>query len=148
MHRRHPVTHIIRPHNGIDLAAPLGSPLRSIGDGKITFIGYAGDYGNLVKIQHNGIYSSRYAHMLRFAPGLHVGSYVHRGQLLGYLGQTGNATGPHVHFEIRVNDRPVNPLTAPLPFATSLSGAQATAFKKKAANLMYALDTYQRSHLK
>lgn len=148
MHRMHPVTHVIRPHTGVDLAAPLGTPIYSIGNGKIGFIGWDGAYGNLVKIQHDAKYSSMYAHMLRFAPGLSVGSYVKRGQLIGFLGQTGNATGPHIHFEIRVYNKPVNPLTVPLPYSSSIPASQTKAFQTKSKNLMAALDYYQRTQLK
>lgn len=147
MHRMHPVTHVIRPHTGVDLAAPLGTPIYSIGDGKISFIGWEGAYGNIVKVQHNEKYSSMYAHMLRFAPGLSVGSYVKRGQLIGFLGQTGNATGPHVHFEIRVYNVPVNPLTVPLPYSSSVPASQINAFRAKSKILMNALDYYQKTHL-
>ncbi len=148
MHRVHPVTHVSRPHNGVDLAGPLGAPVQSIGDGTVQFIGWDGDYGNLVTIQHNDKYSSKYAHLLRFAPGIHKGSHVTRGQLIGYLGQTGNATGPHVHFEVRVYNKPVNPLTAPLPYVETIPTAQKNAFRNKAKNLIAALDQYQKNNLK
>lgn len=148
MHRMHPVTHVYRPHTGVDLAGQLGSPIHSIGDGRITFIGYSGAYGNLIKIQHDAKYSSMYAHMLRFAPGLTKGAYVKRGQLIGYLGQTGNATGPHVHFEVRVNNTPVNPLTVQLPNTSSVSAKQMAAFRIRSKNLMTALDAYQQTKLK
>lgn len=148
MHRMHPVTHVIRPHTGVDLAGPLGTPIYSIGDGKISFIGWDGAYGNLIKVQHNDKYSSMYAHMLRFAPGLSASSYVKRGQLIGFLGQTGNATGPHVHFEVRVYNVPVNPLTVPLPQASAVPPTQIAAFKEKSKALMAALDYYQQTKLK
>ena len=148
MHRVHPVTHVSRPHNGVDLAGPLGAPVQSIGDGTVQFIGWDGDYGNLVTIQHNDKYSSKYAHLLRFAPGIHKGSHVTRGQLIGYLGQTGNATGPHVHFEVRIYNKPVNPLTAPLPYVETIPTAQKNAFRNKAKQLIIALDQYQKNNLK
>lgn len=144
LRRVHPVSHVVRPHNGIDLAAPLGTPIHAIGNGKISFIGWDGAYGNLIKIQHDERYASMYAHLLRFAPGLSKGSYVSRGQLIGYLGQTGNATGPHVHYEIHVNNKPVNPLTAPLPYASSIPAGQKAAFLAKAKQLMAALDEYRK----
>lgn len=147
MHRMHPVTHVIRPHTGIDLAAPIGTPMYSIGDGKITFIGWEGAYGNIVKIQHDEKYSSMYAHMLRFAPGLSKNSTVKRGQLIGFLGQTGNATGPHVHFEVRIHNIPVNPLTVELPYATGIPASQMKAFRRKAQLLMADLNQYQQAHL-
>lgn len=147
MHRMHPVTHVVRPHTGIDLAAPIGTPMYSIGDGKITFIGWEGAYGNIVKIQHDEKYSSMYAHMLRFAPGLSKNSTVKRGQLIGFLGQTGNATGPHVHFEVRIHNVPVNPLTVELPYATGIPAIQMKAFQQRAKLLMADLNQYQQVHL-
>lgn len=148
MHRLHPVTHVIRPHTGVDLAAPLGTPVYSIGDGQVTFIGWEGAYGNIVKIQHNDKYLSIYAHLLRFAPNLSKNTSVKRGQLIGYLGQTGNATGPHVHFEVRTYNVPVNPLTVPLPQASSVPSSQIKAFKARAQNLIAALNYYQKTKLK
>lgn len=147
MHRMHPVTHVIRPHTGLDLAAPIGTPMYSIGDGKITFIGWEGAYGNIVKIQHDEKYSSMYAHMLRFAPGLSKNSTVKRGQLIGFLGQTGNATGPHVHYEVRIHNVPVNPLTVELPYATGIPASQMKTFRRKAELLMADLNQYQQAHL-
>jgi len=148
MHRRHPVYHTVRPHTGIDLAAPLGSPIHTVGDGRVVFIGREGAYGNLIKIKHNERYTTFYAHLLRFAPGLTVGSYVKQGQLIGYLGQTGNATGPHVHFEVRISNTPVNPATIKLPTANPVPASQLAAFKARAKTLMASLDYYERTSLK
>lgn len=145
MHRMHPVTHEVRPHTGVDLAAPIGTPIYSIGEGKITFVGWSGAYGNMIKIQHDDQYASMYAHLLRFAPGLSVGSAIGRNQLIGFLGQTGNATGPHLHFEIRMHDTPVNPLTIPLPKASAVPRANINAFRVKANHLMIALNQYQKT---
>lgn len=147
MHRMHPVTHVYRPHTGVDLAAPLGTPIYSTGDGKVTFIGWEGAYGNIIKIQHDEKYSTMYAHLLRFAPALSSGMTVKRGQLIGYLGQTGNATGPHVHFEVRIHNVPVNPLTVPLPHASSVPPSQINAFRAKAQSLIAALNHYQKTKL-
>lgn len=148
MHRMHPVSHVIRPHTGVDLAGALGTPVYSIGDGQVTFIGWEGAYGNIVKIQHNEKYSSMYAHLLRFAPNLSKGTRVKRGQLIGYLGQTGNATGPHVHFEVRIYNVPVDPLTVKLPQASSVPPGLLKTYRKRADNLLAALAYYQKHYLK
>jgi murein DD-endopeptidase MepM/ murein hydrolase activator NlpD len=148
MHRMHPVSHVIRPHTGVDLAGTLGTPVYSIGDGQVSFIGWEGAYGNIVKIQHNDKYASMYAHLLRFAPNLSKGTRVKRGQLIGYLGQTGNATGPHVHFEVRIYNVPVDPLTVKLPQASSVSSSQMKFFKARAKGLIAGLNYYQKTYLK
>lgn len=148
MHRMHPVSHVIRPHTGVDLAGTLGTPVYSIGDGKVSFIGWEGAYGNIVKIQHNDKYSSMYAHLLRFAPNLSKETRVKRGQLIGYLGQTGNATGPHVHFEVRIYNVPVDPLTVKLPQASSVSPSQMKFFRARAKGLLAGLHYYEKTYLK
>ncbi len=148
MHRMHPVTHVIRPHTGVDLAGALGTPVYSIGDGQVSFIGWEGAYGNIVKIQHNDKYSSMYAHLLRFAPNLSKGNRIKRGQLIGYLGQTGNATGPHVHFEVRVYNVPVDPLTVKLPQASSVSPSLMKIYRERTKNLLDALAYYQKTQLR
>jgi murein DD-endopeptidase MepM/ murein hydrolase activator NlpD len=144
----HPVTHVIRPHTGVDLAGALGTPVYSIGDGQVSFIGWEGAYGNIVSIQHNDKYSSKYAHLLRFAPNLSKGSRVKRGQLIGYLGQTGNATGPHVHFEVRVYNVPVDPLTVRTPQASAVPPSQIKAFQARAKSLLAGLSYYQKTQMK
>ncbi|MGC8719615.1 MAG: peptidoglycan DD-metalloendopeptidase family protein [Thermodesulforhabdaceae bacterium] len=106
--RFHPILRIYRPHYGIDYAAPTGTPVSAIGSGKIVFMGKKGGFGNLVEIKHNGVYSSSYGHLSRFARGLRVGQYVERGQVIGYVGKTGLATGPHLDFRFYANGRPIN----------------------------------------
>ncbi len=129
LHRFDPVVHVWRPHYGVDLAAPIGTPVRAAGNGRITYIGRDGGYGNLVKIKNFGPYSTRYAHLHRFAGGLHRGSYVHQGQIIGYVGETGETTGPHLHFEIRVNGTPRNPLTVHLPAGSPLGRKERHRFE-------------------
>jgi murein DD-endopeptidase MepM/ murein hydrolase activator NlpD len=116
--RLDPVLHYHRPHEGVDFAAPLGTPVQAAGDGILADAGYRGGYGNLVTIQHDTKYATRYAHLSKFAANLRPGQSVKKGQIIGYVGQTGFATGPHLHFEIRVNDVANNPLTVALPSAT------------------------------
>ena len=107
--RLHPILKITRPHHGIDYVAPAGSPLWAVGDGRVMYRGWAGGFGNLVKIRHNNGYVSYYAHLSRFAKGLAVGQTVQQKQVIGYVGQTGLATGPHVCFRIAKDGRYVDP---------------------------------------
>ena len=109
--RKHPVLGYTRAHKGIDYAAPRGTPIHAIGKGRITFAGWSHGYGNLIKIQHtNRNHSTRYGHMLGFARGIHRGVWVKQGQVIGYVGKTGLATGYHLHFEFRIRNRAVNPM--------------------------------------
>ena len=109
--RYHPILHYKRAHKGIDLAAPIGTPIQATGDGVIAIIDRHNGYGNMIKIKHDKTYSTVYGHMLRFQKGLSKGSKVKRGQVIGYVGQTGLATGPHCHYELHVNNQPRNPTT-------------------------------------
>lgn len=110
--RFHPVLKRSRPHYGIDYAAGRGTPIRAVGDGVVVRAGGAGGYGNLVEIRHSRGYSTRYAHMQRFASGIRSGARVVQGQVIGYVGSSGLATGPHLHYEFRENGRPVDPNSA------------------------------------
>lgn len=140
LHRFDPVVHVWRPHYGVDLAAPMGTPVEAAGDGRIMFIGRDGGYGNLIKIDNFGPYTTRYAHMLHFARGLHMGSYVRQGQIIGYVGESGEATGPHLHFEIRVNGTPHNPLTVKLPAGAPLSPRDRRQFEASIRSLVAMLN--------
>ena len=117
LHRMNPVLHIIRPHYGVDYAAPTGTPIEAAGDGRIVFLGREEGYGRCVIIKHGGGYSTLYAHMSHFRRGLHPGSRVTQDEIIGYVGMSGEATGPHLHFEIRVDGIPRNPRTVKLPSA-------------------------------
>jgi murein DD-endopeptidase MepM/ murein hydrolase activator NlpD len=107
--RFHPILRRVRPHHGIDYAAASGTPVRAVGDGVIARAGWGGGYGNVVEIRHQRGYSSRYAHLRGFAPGIGAGTRVRQGDLVGYVGTTGLSTGPHLHYEFHVNGRPVDP---------------------------------------
>jgi murein DD-endopeptidase MepM/ murein hydrolase activator NlpD len=107
--RRHPILNVTRPHQGIDYAAPRGTPLWAVADGKVIYRGWAGGFGNLIKVRHNNGYISYYAHLSRFAKGLKVGQTVSQKQVIGYVGATGLATGPHVCFRIAKDGHYVNP---------------------------------------
>jgi murein DD-endopeptidase MepM/ murein hydrolase activator NlpD len=113
--RFHPVLKSSKPHNGVDFAAPTGTPVRSIGDGIVTYAGWKGPNGILVKVQHSNQYSSAYVHLSKLAPGIKQGVRVQRGQQVGAVGQTGRATGPHLHFSLYRNEKFIDPLTTDLP---------------------------------
>ena len=143
--RQHPILHYRRPHRGIDLAAPLGTPIRATGDGRITYIGRQNGYGNVIKINHQTIYSSVYAHLLRFQKGLSKGSVIHRGQIIGYVGQSGLASGPHCHYEFHINHQAQNPTTVALPRALPIASKELAAFKAQATHLLASLKLYESS---
>lgn len=140
LHRFDPVTHVWRPHLGVDLAAPRGTPIKAAGDGVIAFLGQQGGYGNLVEIDHFGPYTTRYAHLRRFASGLHRGDRVSQGAVIGYVGQSGEATGPHLHFEIRVNGKAHDPLRMTLPDSLPIPRGERARFDAQIRPLVAALD--------
>lgn len=113
--RMHPILKKPRPHYGVDFAAPAGTPIRATGDGRINFVGKKGGYGNVVSIAHNQNITTVYAHMRRFAQSTHQGRRVKKGDIIGYVGSTGLATGPHLHYEYRIKNKAVNPLKIALP---------------------------------
>src|SRR5690606_24148879 len=128
--RRHPVSGKWRAHKGVDFAAPTGTPIRATGNGTIDYMGYNGGYGNLVIIKHNSQYSTAYAHMSRFARNPRKGSKVTQGDVIGYVGSTGWSTGPHLHYEFRVNGVQRDPMTIKVAnTAPSLSKAQMANFR-------------------
>jgi murein DD-endopeptidase MepM/ murein hydrolase activator NlpD len=133
--RFHPFLQTWRAHKGVDFAAPTGTPVSAAGDGKVASVGRQTGYGNVVLIQHGGAYSTLYAHLSRFAAGLRAGAGVHQGQVIGYVGQTGWATGPHLHYEFRVNNVQRNPLTIALPTAQPLVGRELAAYAAQAPAL-------------
>jgi murein DD-endopeptidase MepM/ murein hydrolase activator NlpD len=118
--RKHPILHTIKAHKGTDYAAPTGTPIKAAGNGKIIFRGVKGGYGNVVILRHGQTYSTLYGHMSRFAKGQSVGTNVQQGEIIGYVGSTGRSTGPHLHYEFRVNGVHQNPLTVALPKADPL----------------------------
>ncbi|MEW6417665.1 MAG: peptidoglycan DD-metalloendopeptidase family protein [Nitrospirota bacterium] len=118
--RFHPILKIYRPHHGLDYAAPAGTPVSTVGDGKVMFAGYKGQYGRLVIIKHPNGYKTYYGHLSKIKKGMKSGVKVEQGQVIGYVGATGLATGPHLHYEIRVNNKPVNPFAVKLPRGNSI----------------------------
>ena len=113
LHRRHPVHGTVRAHTGVDYAAPTGTPVMSIGDGTVISAGWSGGGGNTVKIRHNSVYTTAYLHLSRFA--VKAGQRVSQGQVIGYVGMTGTATGPHLDFRVWKNGSPINPLKLESP---------------------------------
>ncbi|MDP3560145.1 MAG: peptidoglycan DD-metalloendopeptidase family protein [Legionellaceae bacterium] len=138
--RYHPILHYRRPHYGVDLAAPIGTPIQAVGDGRIAKIDREAGYGNMITIQHNQNYVSLYGHLLRFKKGLFKGAYVKRGDIIGYVGQSGLATAPHCHFEFHVNKQPKNPMTLNLPHADPIPKREIGQFKAKAQQVFSHLD--------
>jgi murein DD-endopeptidase MepM/ murein hydrolase activator NlpD len=128
--RWHPVLSKWRSHKGVDYAAARGTPVRASGDGKITFAGKKGGYGRLVVIRHGGRYTTAYGHLHRYAKGARRGKKVKQGQIIGYVGSSGLATGPHLHYEFRVNGVHRNPLTVKLPEAQPVNKAYLDNFKE------------------
>lgn len=140
MRRMNPVLHYVRPHLGTDFAAPQGTPIHVTADGRIAFRGRKGGYGNAVVVKHAGRYSTLYGHMSRFARGQHVGSRVHQGDIIGYVGHTGVATGPHVHYEFRINGVHKDPLEVKLPAAEPIAKAYRKDYQHFAASLLAQLE--------
>ncbi len=127
--RRHPVLGYTKLHKGTDFAAPTGTPIYAAGNGVIEKYGSWSSFGNYARIQHANGYETAYAHMSRFAKGLRVGSRVRQGQIIGYVGTTGRSTGPHLHYEVHVNGKPVNAMGLKLPTGRKLEAAALEAFK-------------------
>ena len=138
--RKHPVLNRIRAHKGVDYAASRGTPVKATGAGKITLRGKKGGYGKTVVIQHGSKYSTLYAHLNNYARGLKTGSRVQQGQIIGYVGSTGLATGPHLHYEFRLNGVHRNPLTVKLPDAAPLPKQYREDFKLATENLIAQLE--------
>jgi murein DD-endopeptidase MepM/ murein hydrolase activator NlpD len=128
-----------RAHRGVDFAAPSGTPVHAAGDGKVAVAGQQNGYGNVVIMQHAGAFSTVYAHLSRFAAGIKPGTHVVQGELLGYVGQTGWATGPHLHYEFRVSNEQRDPLTIVLPKAQTIPAADRPAFVERVAPLAVQL---------
>ena len=126
--RRHPVTGYNAMHRGVDFAAPKGTPIIAAGSGVVQKSGWFGNYGRYVRIRHTGRYATAYAHMTRIADGVTAGARVRQGQIIGYVGSTGRSTGPHLHYEVLVNNKQVNPLTVKLPSGEGLESEELDDF--------------------
>jgi murein DD-endopeptidase MepM/ murein hydrolase activator NlpD len=125
------------------LAARIGTPIQATGDGRIEIIGSQNGYGNMIKIKHNKSFSTIYGHMLKFQKGLSRGSYVRRGQVIGYVGQTGLASGPHCHYEVHVNNQARNPATVSLPRGEPVNRRELARFKANTNSLLAQLKLHE-----
>lgn len=135
--RVHPISGKWKRHQGVDFAAPTGTPIRAAADGTIAFVGPNGGYGNFILIKHWNNISTAYAHMSRFASGMRKGSKVSQGDVIGYVGTTGWSTGPHLHYEFRVNNVPRDPMSIDIPNTESLAGAELKRFRTVAADMQH-----------
>ncbi len=145
--RRHPFMKDWRAHQGVDYAAPSGTRVRSVGDGVVEFAGNKGGYGKVVILRHQGQYSTVYAHLSRFASGLHRGTRVLQGEAIGYVGSTGWATGPHLHYEFRIGGVARNPLAITLPAALPVPKQEMAAFREQAEPLDAQLELLADTNL-
>lgn len=138
--RKHPILNRIRAHKGVDYAAPVGTPVRAAGEGRVKFAGQQGGYGNVVELEHGSGVVTVYGHLSRFAKNLKRGQHVELGQVIAYVGQTGLATGPHLHYEYRVRGVHQNPQTVPLPDAAPIPATDRERFLAATADTMNMLD--------
>ena len=145
--RMHPILGVRRPHNGIDLAAPTGTPVKAASDGVVEFVGRRGGYGRTIVLNHGRDYKTLYAHLSGYATGLRQGQRVERGQLIGRVGQSGMATGPHLHYEVHVNGRPRDPATVELPGYPPLSGTRLAEFKAHAQPLLAQIEQQRHTQI-
>jgi murein DD-endopeptidase MepM/ murein hydrolase activator NlpD len=143
--RFHPILKIGKAHLGVDYAAPVGTPVRAVGDGSVTFVGYSGGGGKVIKVRHNSIYQTAYKHLSGYAKGVVSGARVRQGQVIGYVGATGLATGPHLHFEFYQAGRFVDPLGRRFPSADPVAKNQLKEFKTLAATELETLPAWAES---
>lgn len=147
LRRKHPILHKFRAHKGVDYAARSGTPVWSTGEGKIAYRATKGGYGKVVEVNHGKRYSTLYAHLSDFVRGQSIGKRVRQGEVIGFVGSTGLATGPHLHYEFRVNGVHRNPLTVRLPTAEPLPKQHQEKFQQQAKPLLAQLDVLLRSQL-
>jgi len=145
--RKHPVLNRMRLHKGVDYTAPRGTPIRASGDGKVVHKGRKGGYGRAVILKHGGRYSTLYAHMNSYKRGIRVGKRIKQGQVIGYVGSSGRATGPHLHYEFRVNGVHRNPLTVRLPNAQPINKRYKQAFIDHANAILAQLEMHTKTNI-
>ncbi|MEM7073178.1 MAG: M23 family metallopeptidase, partial [Pseudomonadota bacterium] len=144
--RKHPILGYNRMHRGVDFAAPRGTPIFAAGDGTVEMVGRSGGYGKLIRIRHNGSYKTVYAHMSRFAKGMRRGKRVQQGQVIGYVGSTGMSTGPHLHYEIVLNGKQINPSTLKLAHSRKIPAATMDAFEQSRLDIERQFALLQESN--
>lgn len=147
MSRFHPVLNQWRAHKGVDFAAPTGTPAKATADGQVAFEGTQSGYGNVVILNHPGNLSTVYGHLSHFAKGMHKGDRIKQGDVIGYVGMTGLATGPHLHYEFRVNGQQHDPMSVALPNALPINGAHKVAFKSLADKFIASLVQLRNTNL-
>ncbi|MDX2265258.1 MAG: M23 family metallopeptidase [Hyphomicrobiales bacterium] len=130
-YRRHPLLGYRKLHTGVDWGAPIGTPILAAGNGVVEVAGREGGYGNYIRIRHSNGYKTAYAHQSRFAPGIARGVKVRQGQIIGYVGNTGLSSGPHLHYEVLVNNRHMNPMSVQVPRSRQLQGRNLADYKKE-----------------
>jgi len=145
--RRHPILHKMRAHRGVDYAAPRGTAVKAAGEGRVVFAGRKGGYGRTVILRHGSAYTTLYAHLSRFSKGIRTGKRVEQGQIIGYVGSTGLATGPHLHYEFRVRGAHRDPLKVELPQAAPLARKYMDDFRDKATPLLSVLEMAARTSI-
>lgn len=145
--RLHPVLRVRRPHRGVDYAAPRGTAVRATGSGRISFVGRKSGYGKTIVLTHGNGYTTLYAHLSRYAKGARKGKRVRQGQLIGYVGSTGIATGPHLHYEFRINGVHRDPLTVALPRAAPLDEEEMRRFRRTIGPLVARIDNLGATQL-
>lgn len=145
--RFHPVLNKWRAHKGVDYAAPMGTKVKVTSDGIVALVGKQSGYGNVVMVNHQGRYTTVYGHLSRFTPGLHRGQHVSQGEIIAYVGMTGLATGPHLHYEFKIDGTQRDPLRVALPDASPISAAQKTAFLENTRELNERLAMLRNTRL-
>ena len=140
--RLHPVLRIVRAHYGVDYAAPVGTPVLAIGDGKVTYAGTENGSGRIVRIAHNSVYSTAYLHLSRFGEGIRAGVFVKQGDIIGYVGSSGLSTGPHLDFRFYKNGSPVDPLKVEAPSVEPVKEENKARFEKSRTVVESLLDTF------
>ncbi|MDO8207331.1 MAG: M23 family metallopeptidase [Gallionella sp.] len=147
MSRFHPVLNKWRAHKGVDFAAAMGTPVKATSDGIVSFVGQQNGYGNVINLKHQSNLSTVYGHLSRFAKGLHTGARIRQGDVIGYVGMTGLASGPHLHYEFKIDGQQRDPLRVALPNALPVNGANRTAFKAMADKFVASLVQLRNTNL-
>ncbi len=138
--RFHPILKVYRPHHGIDYAAPKGTPVESAGNGRIIFAGWKNGYGNFIEVKHNNNYITGYGHLSRIAKGVRPGAKISQGEVIGFVGSTGISTGPHLHYEVRINNQLVNPLGIKSMPDRSIAGSERAKFASVRSGVIKKLE--------
>lgn len=146
LQRRHPVLDVVRPHEGTDYAAPPGSPIKAAGNGRVQFSGWKGGYGRTIVLKHGDNITTLYAHMSRIGKGMKNGARVKQGQIIGYVGSSGMVTGPHLHYEFRVNGSPRNSRTVKLPDAQPIPATEMARFKKHTEQQVAQFEAFRSNY--